>query len=52
MMAFCPEGVDMTKELERWYAKAADGANIEYGMKAKADILRELRKMLVGKDNE
>lgn len=51
MMAFCPEGVDMTKDRKQWYAKAADNANIEYGMRIKADIMRELRKSLESKDN-
>ncbi len=51
MMAFCPEGVDMTKERKQWYAKAADDANIEYGMRIKADIMHELRKALDSKDN-
>ncbi len=50
MMALCPEGVDMTKALERWYAKAAKDANVGYGMQVKADILCELRKTLTGKE--
>ncbi|MFA6104118.1 MAG: creatininase family protein [Victivallaceae bacterium] len=52
MMAFCPEGVDMAKERKLWYAKSADGANVEYGMQVKADVMRELRKTLSGKNND
>jgi creatinine amidohydrolase len=47
MMAFCPEGVDMKKFTdEKWYAKSAKDANLEYGMKAKKIILDGIRKIL------
>ena len=47
MMAFCPEGVDMTKTTDgQWYARTAGEANLEYGMKARAMILGGMRKAL------
>jgi creatinine amidohydrolase len=47
MMALCPEGVDMKKfSSEKWYAKGAADASLEYGNKAKDMILDGIRKAL------
>lgn len=46
MMTFCPEGVDMNQKRDRWFAKAADAASLDYGRRAKEDIMRELRETL------
>ncbi|MFA6270727.1 MAG: creatininase family protein [Candidatus Paceibacterota bacterium] len=49
MMAFCPEGVNMEKfTSDKWYAKTAAEASLEYGMKAKAKILDGMKKVLKG----
>lgn len=47
MMALCPEGVDMSKfTKEKWYAKSASEASLEYGNEAKEAILAGIRKVL------
>ena len=46
MMSVCPEGVDMLKERSHWFARAADSASIEYGNKAREDIVRELKNII------
>ena len=47
MMAFCPEGVDMTRHSkEHWYAQSAMDANIDYANAAKKMILDGLKKVL------
>ena len=47
MMAFCPEGVDLSKKIGGlWYAKTAAEATPSYGMKAKALILAGMRKVM------
>lgn len=46
MMSVCPEGVNMSKERTHWFAKPADNASAEYGGKARADVLRELKKVI------
>ena len=47
MMAFCPEGVDMTRFTEgQWYAEGAKKASLEYGNRAKEIILRDMKKVM------
>ena len=49
MLAFAPEGVDMDKFTdEKWYAREAKKATIEYGNAAKEMILNSMRKILKG----
>lgn len=50
MLAFCPEGVDMSKKTDgQWYAKTAVEASLEYGVKAKVMILDGIKKSFSGK---
>lgn len=47
MMAFCPEGVDMSRlSEEKWYCKESRKANDKHGESAKEMILEGLRKVL------
>ena len=47
MMAFCPEGVDMSRfSSEKWYAQGAKKASIDYGNRAKEIILRDMKKAM------
>ncbi len=47
MMAFCPEGVDMSRFKEgQWYADGAKKASLEYGNRAKKIILRDMKKVM------
>jgi creatinine amidohydrolase len=47
MMAFCPDGIDMGRfSGEKWYAREATNATLEYGLKAKATILDGMREVL------
>ncbi len=47
MMAFCPEGSDMSKfEEGKWYTQTAKQATLEYGVEVKELILADLRKRL------
>lgn len=47
MMAFCPEGVDMSLyNPTKWYSETAKDASLEYGNKAKAVILNDMRKAM------
>ena len=47
MMAFCPEGVDMSRHNpEKWYSKTATQASMEYAEKAKKMILDDMRAIL------
>ena len=47
MMAFAPEGVDMKRfDGKQWYAKEATKANKDYADKAKAFILKDLKKRM------
>ncbi|CAL1519332.1 creatininase family protein [Chitinophaga sp. MM2321] len=47
MMAFCPEGVDMTRFSEdNWYAQTAKKASMDYGNRAREIILRDMRTIL------
>jgi creatinine amidohydrolase len=49
MMAFCPEGADMTKRTTgQWYAMTAVEASREYGLQARAMILEGMRRALKG----
>ena len=46
MMAFCPDGVDMSRlSKEKWYCGDSDQANIKYGNAAKEMILQGLREV-------
>lgn len=48
MMAFCSEGVDMTRfSDEKWYSKEAKNASLEYGNLAKGIILDDMRKAIL-----
>jgi creatinine amidohydrolase len=48
MMAFCPECVDMKRFNEKkWYSLGARKASLEYGNRAKAIILHDMKMMLV-----
>jgi hypothetical protein len=45
MMAFCPECVDMKRFNEtKWYSQGAKNASLDYGNRAKANILRDMKK--------
>jgi len=47
MLAFCPEGVDMTAlSEERWYCRESNQANTDYGNAAKEMILNKMRRIL------
>ncbi|MBE9492683.1 MAG: creatininase family protein [Bacteroidetes bacterium] len=47
MMAFCPEGVDMSRfSGEKWYAQGAKKASLDYGNRAKEIILRDMKKAM------
>ncbi|MDO5582082.1 MAG: creatininase family protein [Planctomycetia bacterium] len=47
MMAFCPEGVDMSLyNPAKWYSETAKDASLEYGNKAKEVILADMRKAM------
>ena len=47
MMAFCPEGVDMSRfNDDKWYAQGAKKASLDYGNKAKVIILRDMKKVM------
>jgi creatinine amidohydrolase len=49
MMAFCPEGVDMSRHSsDGWYAQSAKQADMEYANLAKAEILKDIREILRG----
>ena len=49
MMAFCPEGVDMKRFVEKkWYSAGAKNASLEYGNAAREMILAGMRKILKG----
>ncbi|MHB0876443.1 MAG: creatininase family protein, partial [Anaerolineae bacterium] len=49
MMAFCPEGVDMSRlSLEKWFTEKAPEASLEYGTAAKEAILAGMRRALLG----
>ena len=50
MMAFCPEGVDMSRFTgKKWYTRTAAEANTDYGNNARTRILESLRKILITK---
>jgi creatinine amidohydrolase len=47
MMAFCEEGVDMKRfSQEKWYSQGAKKASLDYGMRAKKNILQDMKKAL------
>jgi len=47
MMAFCSEGVDMSRFKEsKWYSKSAKNASLDYGNRAKAITLRDMKKAM------
>jgi creatinine amidohydrolase len=47
MMAFCPEGVDMSKfSSAEWYSQGAKQASLGYGSRAKAITLRDMKKVM------
>ena len=47
MMAFCPEGIDMSRlSREKWYTEHSAKASAEYGEAAKKDVLRKMRRIL------
>jgi creatinine amidohydrolase/Fe(II)-dependent formamide hydrolase-like protein len=47
MMAFCPEGVDMSKfSNAEWYSQGAKKASLDYGNRAKAITLRDMKKVM------
>ena len=47
MMAFCPEGVDMSRFKEgKWYSESAKKASMDYGNRAKEIILRDMKKVM------
>jgi len=47
MMAFCPEGVDMKRfDDSKWYSQGAKNASLEYGNRAKAITLRDMKKAM------
>lgn len=47
MMAFCPEGVDMSRfEEGKWYSETAKNASKEYGEHVKEKILRDMKKIM------
>jgi creatinine amidohydrolase/Fe(II)-dependent formamide hydrolase-like protein len=49
MLAFCPEGVDMTKlSEEKWYVQSAHEASAELGAKGRELILAHMRQVLGG----
>jgi len=49
MMAFCPDGVDMSRFTDdKWYCQGAKKASPEYGNKAKEVILRDMKKVMGG----
>jgi creatinine amidohydrolase/Fe(II)-dependent formamide hydrolase-like protein len=47
MMALCPEAVDLSKATnDKWYARSAKDASVEFGTKGRERILARLRKAL------
>ena len=49
MMAFCPEGVDMSRHCEKgWYAQSAKQSDMEYALKAQKATLEDIRRILKG----
>jgi len=47
MMAFCPEGIDMSKNTyEKWYMESAKEANSDYATSAKKMIMKSLKERL------
>ena len=49
MMAFCPEGIDMSRYSDKqWFVKSAKDANMEYANEVKQAILDSMRKVLRG----
>ncbi|MBT9132596.1 MAG: Creatinine amidohydrolase [Syntrophomonadaceae bacterium] len=47
MMAFCPEGIDMSKlSKKKWYCRHSQKANLKYGNAAKKMILNRMRDIL------
>lgn len=47
MLTFCSEGVNMEKFTEkRWYSKTAKEASLNYGEKAKKEILEKMKEIL------
>ena len=47
MMAFCPEAVDMKRfDESKWYSKGAKNASLDYGNRAKAITLRDMKKAM------
>lgn len=47
MMAFCPEGVDMSRFTDdKWYSQSAKKASLDYGNNAKEIILRDMKKIM------
>jgi len=47
MMAFCPEGVDMKRfDDSKWYSQGAKNASLDYGNRAKAITLRDMKKAM------
>lgn len=47
MMAFCPEAVDMFRfDHDKWYSNSAKDASLEYGNRAKTQILSDMKKAL------
>ena len=47
MMAFCPEGVDMSRFTEtKWYSQEAKKASLDYGNRAKVIVLRDMKKVM------
>lgn len=49
MMAFCPEGIDMSRlSEEKWYCEHSRKANLDYGNAAKERTLATMRSILKG----
>jgi len=47
MMAFCPEGVDMSRFTDtKWYSQSAKNASLDYGNRAKTIVLRDMKKIM------
>jgi creatinine amidohydrolase len=47
MLAFCPECVDMNKfDDSKWYSQGAKKASTDYGNRAKAIILHDMKKAM------
>jgi creatinine amidohydrolase/Fe(II)-dependent formamide hydrolase-like protein len=47
MMAFCPECVDMKRFNDiPWYSQGAKKASLDYGNRAKAITLRDMKKAM------